>query len=98
MIEGVKATREWKRDLSKNDRLDLIVDIGDTCYDETESFEYLNLGSYLAYLFMGIANGENNDGINLLRESREGMQVLDFFKEHFPEEHPIWRFITVIEK
>ncbi len=97
MIEGIKPTREWKKDLSKNDRLDLIVDIGETCIEQTETLSHDGLGTLLAYLFMAIANSEDRGGIQLFEDSGTDREIIDFFRKHFPEAHPIWRFISYLE-
>lgn len=78
--------------LSAQERLDLIVEVGNEFQAKTESFE--PIGSWLAYLLLAIADG---GGVEIwpYPEYVEFKKILD---DSFPAGHPVWKHIIVLEE
>ena len=75
--------------MKPKDRIDLINDVADFIYNETESFEHDNIGVTLAYLLWAIAADTSIDGnefecptVELLKSNQElWLRVKEFVNE-----------------
>ena len=81
--------------MNPEERTQLIVEVADKLYEETESFEPIALD--IAYLFVAIAKG---DTIVEWDEPDPGdgpyENTVKLFRNLFPSEHPVWNYIIVI--
>jgi hypothetical protein len=81
---------EIRRSLDRAARLDLIAEVAETCYDESDSWDPQagGFGVQLAYLFYAISDP---DGAKFSGEGDE--RFCRYLGTLFPHFHRIWDFI-----
>lgn len=95
IMHGGFLPKEWAEKAAGGviKRAELAIRVYDEVFGETESFEG-PLGVQLAYLLAAILKGTH---IQLSLKNIEENEVHQFFQILFPEGHPVWAHVKVVD-